>query len=72
MLRQTFSFIVYGVAIYDVVTQIFYYGQPFKFGFYIFQFAFSGVWFGYEVWGNQEGKYKEALKSSPQTSLQPH
>ena len=72
MLRQTFSFTVYAVAIYDVVTQLLYHGQRFKFGFYIFQFAFCGIWSGYRVWGDQEGKYKKALNSPPQTSVQPH
>ena len=72
MLREGFPYTVYMVALYDVVSQLWYHGRPFKFGFYIFQFAFSGIWSGYRVWGDQEGKYKKALTSSPQTSVQPH
>jgi hypothetical protein len=72
VLRQSFSYTVYGIAIYDVGTQLFHYGHPFSFGFYMFQFAFCGLWFGYGVWGDQETKYKKALNSSPQTSVQPH
>ena len=72
MLRETFSYTVYAVALYDVVTQLWYHGRPFNFGSYIFQFAFSGVWLGYWVWADQERKYKKALNSSPQTSVQPH
>ena len=72
MLRETFSFTVYAVAIYDVGTQLVYHGHPFKFGFYIFQFAFCGLWLGYSVWGDQEAKYKKALNPSPHTSVQPH
>lgn len=72
MLREAFSYTVFTVAFYDVVTQLWHLGQPFKFGSYIFQFAFSGIWLGYSVWGEQEGKYKKALNSSPQMSVQPH
>lgn len=72
MLRQTFSYTVYAIVIYDVFTQIRYHGYPFKFGSYIFQFAFCGLWFAYRVWGDQEANYKKALNPSPQTSVQPH
>ena len=72
VLRQSFSYTVYAMAIYDVFNQIRYHGHPFSFGFYIFQFAFCGLWFGYSVWGDQEAIYKKALNSSPQTSVQPH
>jgi len=72
VLGQSFSYTVYGMAIYDVFNQIRYHGHPFSFGFYIFQFAFCGLWLGYSVWGDQEAKYKKALTSSPQTSVQPH
>ena len=72
MVREAFAYTVYAVALYDVVTQLWYHGRPFKFGSYIFQFVFSGVWLGYCVWGDQEGKYKKALNSSGQTSVQPH
>ena len=72
VLRETFSYTVYAVALYDLATQIFDFNHPFRFGSYIFQFAFGGIWLGYSVWGDQESKYKKALKSSPQTSTQPH
>ena len=72
MLRQSFSYTVYAMAIYDVFNQIRYHGHPFSFGFYIFQFAFCGLWFGYSVWGDHEAKYKKALNPSPQISVQPH
>ena len=72
MLREGFPYTVYMVALYDVISQFWYHGRPFKFGFYIFQFMFSGIALGYSVWGEQERKYKEALNSPPQTSVQPH
>jgi hypothetical protein len=72
VLREAFAYTVYAVALYDVIAQLWYHGRPFKFGFYIFQFAFSGLWLGYSVWGHHERKYKNALNSSPQTSVQPH
>lgn len=72
VLRQTFCITVYGVALYDLVTQLFDYGLPFKFGLYIFQFLFMGVWIGYSTWWDHEAKYKKALKSSPQTFVQLH
>ena len=72
MLREMFILTVFGVAIIDVGSQIFNYGHPFRFGFYIFQFAISGLLVGYNAWGEQEAKYQKALKSSPQTSTQPH
>jgi hypothetical protein len=71
VLRQMFSYTVYTVAFYDLVTQFTDYGHPFKFGFYIFQFAFCGIWCGYSGWGVNEGKYKKTLKSLPQQSVQP-
>jgi hypothetical protein len=71
VLRETFSYTVYALALYDVVNQLWRHVQPFKFGSCIFQFAFSGVWLGYWVWSEQEGKYKKALNSPPQTSVQP-
>ncbi len=71
MLRETFCYTVYAIALYDVVTQLFHHGHA-LFGSYIFQFAVSGVWLGYSVWKDHEGKYKKALNSSPQTSVQPN
>ena len=71
MLREAFKFIVFTVAFLDVVTQIFNYGHAFSYGS-ITQFAISGFVLGYWEWGDQEAKYKKALNSSPQTSLQPH
>jgi hypothetical protein len=72
VVRQMFPFTVYSVALYDLVTQFTDYGHPFKFGFHIFQFAFCGIWYGYRVWGENENKYKKALNSLPQKTVQPH
>jgi len=70
MLRETFIFTVLGVSMIDVGGQIFHYGHEFWFGFYIFQFAISGLVMGYNTWGDNEAKYQKALKSPPQTSTQ--
>ena len=72
VLRQMFPYTVYMIALYDVFTQLGHHGQPFEFGSYIFQAAVCGIFVGYGVWGDQEAKYKKALKSSSQTSVQPH
>jgi hypothetical protein len=72
VLREAFSYTVYTVAIWDLVTQFTDYGHPFRFASYIFQFAFSGIFLGYWTWGDHEVKYKKALQSSSQTSIQSH
>lgn len=71
MLRETFMFTVITVAFLDVATQLFNYGHAFSY-WSITQFAISGLALGYWGWSDQEAKYKKALNSSPQTSLQPH
>ena len=72
MLRQAFSFAVFMIAAHDVFTQVFNHHSTFSFGFYIIQYGVTGIFCGYMTWGDQEGKYKKALKSSPQGSFQPH
>lgn len=77
VLRQTFSFAVFMIAVNDVATQLFDDSHPFTFGFFsIVVYAMVGICLGYELWREQEGKYKKAqLRSFPQISfrsINPH
>jgi hypothetical protein len=70
VLRQAFTFTVFATALLDVVHQIFHFGSFSLWGS-IAQYAFTGVFIGYVTWSEKEAKYKRALTSSPQTSIQP-
>ena len=72
MLREAFSFAVFMIAAHDVFTQVFHHHSTFSFGFYIIQYGITGICCGYGKWGDREGKYRKALKSSPPVSFQPH
>ena len=69
---QAFAFTVFLTAFYDVSDQLFHFEKSYSLWWHIAVNTLVGIFIGYNVWDDQENKYIDALKSPPQTSLQPH